>query len=136
VAEDGASALAGYAYVAPFRTRAGWRFVGEHSIYVAPAWQRRGVGAALLARLLARARAAPLAALVGVVSSHPASGAGAASLALHERAGFVRAGGFPRVGVKAGLFLDCELVTFALRDVAEVAAEEAAAAAGARVHTN
>ena len=121
-----APTLAGYAYVAPFRARAGWRFVGEHSIYVGPAWQRRGVGRALLRARLAAAAAAPLCALVGVVSCHPESGAGAASLALHEGEGFSRAGGLPRAGVKAGLFLDCVFLSRQLRDVEEVAAEEAA----------
>ena len=123
--------LAGYATVGPFRGRAGWRFVGEHSLYVAQPWQRRGVGRALLRALLAACKTAPVTALVAVVSVHPETGAGRASVALHEAEGFERVGRLPRVGAKGGLHLDCELFSRSVRDVGEVEAEEVAAAAAA-----
>ena len=130
-------ALAGYAYVGPFRARAGWRFVCEHSLYVAPAWQRRGVGRALLRALLAASAAAPVATLVGVVSLHEGTGGGAASLALHRAEGFEVAGRLPRAGVKAGLALDCVFVSRGVRDVEVVEREDrerrAAAAAASAV---
>ena len=43
---EGASGILGYAYVAPYRTRAGYRYTVEDSIYVDPAAVGRGVGAA------------------------------------------------------------------------------------------
>ena len=46
-------ALLGYAYAGPYRTRPAYRFTVEDSIYIAPAAQRRGVGRALLDRLIA-----------------------------------------------------------------------------------
>lgn len=42
---DGAAA--GYAYAAPFRPRAAFRWDAETSVYLAPAFQRRGVASAL-----------------------------------------------------------------------------------------
>src|SRR6476620_6639126 len=47
--------LSGYAYATQFRDRAAYRFTCENSIYVHPAWLGRGVGKALVERLLERA---------------------------------------------------------------------------------
>src|SRR5947199_4638134 len=47
------SDILGYAYAGAYRARPGYRFTVEDSIYVAPRAQRRGVGRALLARLIA-----------------------------------------------------------------------------------
>src|SRR5262245_51375872 len=51
VAENG-SALAGYAYAGPYRARPAYRFTVEDSIYVDQNTHRRGVGRALLVRLI------------------------------------------------------------------------------------
>ena len=48
--------VAGYAYAAPYRPRAAYRYTLEDSVYVAPWAMRRGAGAALLAELIARCR--------------------------------------------------------------------------------
>jgi L-amino acid N-acyltransferase YncA len=89
-ADDGA--VIGFCYVGDFRGRLGWRFTCEHSVYVEPRWARRGVGRALLAACVERSRAAGVARLVAVISVDGASGAGGASVALHESLGFARAG--------------------------------------------
>src|ERR1700704_5609684 len=47
--------IAGYAYAGPYRARPAYRWSVEDSIYVAPHMHRRGVGAALLGRLIADA---------------------------------------------------------------------------------
>ncbi len=52
VAEIG-GVLAGYAYAGPYRPRPAYRFSVEDSIYIDPGAQRRGVGRALLERLIA-----------------------------------------------------------------------------------
>src|SRR3974390_1463689 len=44
--------IAGYAYAGPYRPRPAYRWSVEDSVYVAPTLQRRGVGAALLRRLV------------------------------------------------------------------------------------
>ena len=60
VGADGA--LIGYAYAGPFHTRAAYRFALENSVYVAAEHLRRGIGAALMQKLIADA---PLWAIAG-----------------------------------------------------------------------
>src|SRR5262245_43500218 len=42
----------GYAYAGPYRTRPAYRYTVENSIYIAPDAQRRGIGRALIDRLI------------------------------------------------------------------------------------
>src|SRR5947208_1736200 len=49
---DADGAVAGYAYAAPHRERAAYRWSVDTTVYVAPAYHRRGVGRALYAALL------------------------------------------------------------------------------------
>jgi L-amino acid N-acyltransferase YncA len=88
-----------------FRDFPGYVKTVEHSVYVAPAAQRRGVGRALLAALIARARGMGLSAMVGGID-----GANAASIALHEQAGFEVQGKLKGVGRKFGKTLDLVLM--------------------------
>ena len=46
--------IAAYAYATQFRDRAAYRFTAENSIYVHPDWVGRGIGKALLQRLIGR----------------------------------------------------------------------------------
>lgn len=113
---DGPDVVVGYCTIAPFRARTGWRWTVENSLYTAPGWQRRGVGRALLAASLVECRAARVAGVVAVISAHGPSGVGAASLALHEAAGFTRTGVLPGAGTKGGLVLDCVFMHFRIQD--------------------
>jgi phosphinothricin acetyltransferase len=81
----------------------------EHSVYVAPAAQRRGVGRAILAELVTRAKAKGLEAMVGGIDS-----ANAGSIALHEQAGFEVQGNLKGVGRKFGKRLDLVFMVKAL----------------------
>ncbi len=45
-------AIAGYAYASLYRTRPAYRFTVEDSVYIAPQMQRRGIGKALLVKLI------------------------------------------------------------------------------------
>ena len=91
----------GYGSFGVFRDFPGYVKTVEHSVYVAPAAQQRGVGRALLAALIAKARAKGLAAMVGGIDS-----ANAASIALHGKAGFEVQGNLKGVGRKFGKSLD------------------------------
>lgn len=91
----------GYAYVAQFRPKSAYRFTVEDSIYLAPSATGRGVGRALLAELLERARAAGARSVVAVIAAP-----GDASVALHARAGFVAAGRLREAGFKFGEWVD------------------------------
>lgn len=91
----------GYGSFGVFRDFPGYVKTVEHSVYVAPAAQRAGVGRALLASLIEQARAKGLEAMVGGIDS-----ANAASIALHEKAGFEIQGCLKGVGRKFGKSLD------------------------------
>lgn len=88
--------VAGFAYVGPWRTRPAFVHTVEDTIYLAPAFIGRGIGTRLLSRLMDEAARAGAREVIAVV----ADGDTAASFALHERAGFVRAGRLDRVGHK------------------------------------
>ena len=91
----------GYGSFGVFRDFPGYVKTVEHSVYVAPAAQRRGVGRAIIAALIQRAKAMGLSTMVGGIDS-----ANAASIALHEAAGFEIQGTLKGVGKKFGKSLD------------------------------
>jgi phosphinothricin acetyltransferase len=110
-----AGAIAGYAYAGPYRTRPAYRFTVEDSVYVAPEAQRRGVGRDLLTQLVAEAEALGFRQMIAVIGDS----AQAASIALHEAAGFRLVGTFAAVGFKFGRWLDTVLMQRALGDGSE-----------------
>jgi len=103
-------AVAGYAYAGPYRARPAYRFTVEDSIYIDPAMQRRGVGRALLDRLLVEAQACGFRQMVAVIGDS----AQLASIELHRAAGFRMVGAFEAVGFKFGRWLDSVLMQKAL----------------------
>ena len=97
--EDGA--VLGFASYGDYRPWDGYLHTVEHSIYVHPNAQGRGLGRTLLAALLERAEAQGKRVMVaGIEASN------AASIALHRRAGFEEAGVLRDVGRKFGRWLD------------------------------
>jgi phosphinothricin acetyltransferase len=104
VAELG-GAVAGFASFAQFRPYEGYLHSVEHGLYVARAAQRRGVGSALLGALIERAVAFGAHVMVAGIEAR-----NEASLALHERFGFVRVGLMPEVGRKFDRWLDLVLM--------------------------
>jgi L-amino acid N-acyltransferase YncA len=67
VAED-AGKIVGWGLLKPFRTRAAYRFTVEDSVYVLPEYQWRGVGRAILTRLVELAREAGFHTLLAGIS--------------------------------------------------------------------
>ena len=94
--------IAGFAYAAPFRPRAGWRFTFEDSIYMAPDQLRRGHGTMLLASLMNKCREGGVRHLVAVVGDSQ----NLPSIRVHERCGFAQIGTLRDVGFKKGRWLD------------------------------
>ena len=78
----------------------------EDSIYVAPRSHRRGVGRALIERLIAEAEAAGFRQMIAVIGDS----ANAGSIELHRGAGFRMVGTFDNVGFKFGRWLDSVLM--------------------------
>jgi phosphinothricin acetyltransferase len=111
VAEDDDSLL-GWASLSPWSERRGYARTVESSVYIAVEHRRRGVGKALLAAILGRARELGY----GVVLARISSGEGSASRTLHESAGFRLVGRMHRVGQKLGRILDIDLLEAPLED--------------------
>ena len=108
-------AVVGFGYAGPHRARPAYRFTVEDSIYIHPLAQRRGVGKALLARLIAEATIAGFRQMVAVIGGS----ANAASQRLHSALGFRTVGAFNDVGWKHGRWLDAVLMQRPLGDGAE-----------------
>lgn len=107
---ESAGRVVGYAYAGPFRTRPAYRFTVEDSIYLDAAAQRRGIGRALLDRLVdacARRGARQMIAVIG-------DSANAGSIALHRSCGFSDAGLLIASGFKFGRWIDTVLMQRAL----------------------
>lgn len=93
--------LLGYAYAAQLRDRPAYRHTAEDSIYIAPGEIGRGIGRALLAELLAAARAADFRQMIAVIGD-----AAPASVALHRSLGFREVGRWHDAGWKFGRWCD------------------------------
>lgn len=106
---DADGAVVGYGSFGVFRDFPGYVRTVEHSVYIAPAAQRRGIGKTILDELIVRAKAAGKEAMVGGIDS-----ANAASIALHEQAGFEVQGTLKGVGRKFGKALDLVFMVKAL----------------------
>ena len=96
VAEAPSGQLLGYALVAPWKPKRAYRFTVENSIYLGPAAAGKGLGRALLGELIDRSKAAGLKEMIAVIADQGAE----ASIALHEKFGFVETGRMGRVGFK------------------------------------
>ena len=94
-------AVVGWAALSPFHPRSAYRFTVENAVYVHPAHLRCGHGGALLADLVSRAPGLGHRAVVALIDASQD-----ASLHLHERHGFRRAGRLTNVGYKFGRWLD------------------------------
>ena len=93
--------VVGWGALEVFRGRPAYRHTAELSIYVHHEWHRRGFGRAILADLLARARALGHHTLVGGCCSEST-----AVIALLEASGFSRIAHFREVGRKFDRWLD------------------------------
>jgi L-amino acid N-acyltransferase len=100
-AVDGDGRLQGFASYGAFRAWPAYKYSVEHSVYVHRDHRGRGIGRALLQRLVERAREQQYHVLVGGIDV-----GNAASIALHERLGFVHAGTIRQAGFKFGRWLD------------------------------
>ncbi|HYG90172.1 MAG TPA: GNAT family N-acetyltransferase [Azospirillum sp.] len=99
-------AVVGYAYAGPYRTRSAYRYTLEDSVYVGPGLEGRGVGRALLTRLVAECERLGCRQLIAVIGDSGNAG----SIGLHAALGFRHAGLLPSIGFKHGRWVDSVLM--------------------------
>jgi len=102
--------LSGYAYAGPYRPRPAYRFTVENSIYLDPAIHRRGVGLALLRRLIEECEKRGYRQMIAVIGDT----ANAGSVGVHTACGFQMIGTHPNVGLKFGRWLDTVMMQLQL----------------------
>jgi L-amino acid N-acyltransferase YncA len=100
-AENATGELMGFASYGTFRAWPAYKYSVEHSVYVKAAHRGKGIGSALLARLIDEARVRGRHVIVGGIDVENAS-----SIALHRKLGFVHAGTIRHAGYKFGRWLD------------------------------
>ena len=91
----------GYAYASTYRPRPAYRFTAEDSIYLAPEAQGKGLGSALLGRLLEQSKAFGFRQMLAVITAERAN-----SIRLHEKHGFRLIGRYEALGYKFDRWLD------------------------------
>jgi phosphinothricin acetyltransferase len=118
IVAERAGAVLGYAYAGPFRPRPAYRFCVENSIYVDATVRGQGVGALLLAELIARCESWGARQMVAVIGDSGNAG----SIAVHAALGFRHAGQVNQVGWKFNRWLDVVFMQRALGSGGSVAA--------------
>ncbi len=106
VAEASDKSIVGYAYAAPFHSRAAYRFTVEDSVYVDATHLRRGVGSVLMRHLIATCESLGYREMIALIGDSANEG----SIALHAKCGFSRAGTLKDVGFKFGRWVDVVLM--------------------------
>ena len=99
-------AVLAYGSYGEFRSHSGYRTTVEHTVHVAADARRRGIGTALVRRLLELAREDGRHVMVAGVDA-----ANAASIALHEQLGFREAARLTEIARKSGQWVDLVLLT-------------------------
>ncbi|WP_218572791.1 GNAT family N-acetyltransferase [Pseudomonas sp. R-28-1W-6] len=101
VAQNPAGEVVGYASFGDWRPFDGFCNTVEHSVYVRADQRGNGLGPLLMAALIERAKACGKHVMVAAIES-----GNQASIALHQRLGFITSGQMPQVGRKFGRWLD------------------------------
>jgi L-amino acid N-acyltransferase YncA len=111
VAESPRGQLLGYAYVYPWKEKAAYRYTVENSIYLGPASTGKGLGKALLERLIVDSKAAGIKEIIAVIADKGAE----ASIQLHKNFGFKEIGHMGKVGFKFERWLGTVLMQKSLK---------------------
>jgi len=93
--------VVGYAYAGKWKGRCAYRYSVETSVYLDPAFTGRRIGTQLVLALLDRLRERSIHVAIGGIALP-----NEASVALHERLGFVKVAHFREVGYKFDRWID------------------------------
>ena len=108
--EDGQ--ILGYAYAGPWHSRCAYRYSVEASVYLDHRAVGRGLGTRLYEALLKRLRSLPVHSVIGGIALP-----NAASVALHEKMGFVKVAHYRETGWKQSRWIDVGYWQLMLRAV-------------------
>lgn len=108
VAESDAE-IVGFGTYDTFRTKIGYRFTVEHSVYVKDGFSGKGIGALLLQKLIDTAKEQNYHIMIGVIDASNGN-----SIRFHERFGFQSKGILQEVAYKFDRWLDANLMTLKL----------------------
>lgn len=106
----GVSAVVGWASLNVFRARSAYRFSTENSVYVHKDHFRKGIGNALLADSIVRAREHGFRTIIAGIDADQT-----ASIAIHAKHGFVECGRMKQVGYKFDHWLDVVFMQLMLK---------------------
>ena len=98
---DEVGKVLGYAYASKWKSRCSYRFSVESTVYLAQIATGRGIGTKLYADLIARLKQDDYHGIIGGVALP-----NDASVALHEKLGFVKVAHFKEVGWKFDKWID------------------------------
>lgn len=98
---EGSGTIVGYAYASRWRSRNGYRYSVESTVYLDPRHMGEGIGTHLYSALIAAVRALSMHAVIGGIALP-----NDASIGLHERLGFRKVAHFEQVGYKQGRWVD------------------------------
>ena len=93
--------LMGFASYGTFRAWPAYKYTVEHSVYVHKDYRGKGLGRALMLRLIEAAKEQQFHVMIGGIDVENAG-----SIRLHESLGFVHAGTIRQAGFKFGRWLD------------------------------
>ena len=102
--------IVGYCYASLYRTRSGYRFTLEDSVYIRDGFSGRGIGRALLEPLIERCSSGPWKQMIAIIGDSANHG----SINLHRALGFREVGTLEAVGFKLGRWVDSVLMQRAL----------------------
>lgn len=100
-AVDATGTLLGFATYGVFRARPAYKYTVEHSLYIHKDHRGKGVGRALLQKIIDAAQAQEYHVMVGAIDA-----TNQASIELHKRFGFVHAGTITQAAFKFDRWLD------------------------------
>lgn len=98
---DDSNQLLGFASYGAFRSWPAYKYTVEHSVYIHKDHRGKGLGVALMQRLIEEARSQQYHVIVGAIDA-----TNSASIALHEKLGFLHAGTIKHAGFKFNRWLD------------------------------
>lgn len=105
------STVIGFGTYGAFRQKYGSRFTVEHSVYVNPSENGKGIGSMLLSELIAKAKSQNMRTMIAAIDA-----SNEASVAFHRKFGFSEIGVCHEAGYKFNQWLDLLLMELLLKD--------------------